>query len=157
MAKKAYKVPYDPVNAAIKRKVGRAAVYKPTLAGQAQERIAQAIFNDGGWSKSAKWYARDVSFHLVDWYTDLEELRAVIRRPERFTDREIDRIVGAFLAHAPHHIAAAHKIYAEEAIPDVFELGIHEDGPPRKSACLGPPMPRKKQSRGNASKRTRKT
>lgn len=134
--------------ASIDRKVPSGAGIKPKIEEPAKERIAQAIYREGSrWRNSARKYARDISFHLVDWYTDLEQLRAVIRHPHKFTDKEIAAIVATFMVHAPHHIAAAHKIHEEEAIPDVFELGIHKDGPPQKSACLGPPMPRKNSAK----------
>ncbi len=144
---------HDAIWASIDRKVPSGAGIKPKIEEPAKERIAQAIYHEGSrWRNSARKYARDISFHLVDWYTDLELLRAVIRHPHKFTDKEIAAIVVRFMVHAPHHIAAAHKIHEEEAIRDVFELGIHEDGPPRKSGCLGPPMPRKKRRRAAGKK-----
>jgi hypothetical protein len=138
--------PHDAVWAGINRKVPSGATDTRKAEDHATERIAQAIHREGSaWPKSRRTYARVVSFHLVDWYSDLERLRAVIRKPGSCTDKGIAAIVIGFIIHAPHRIAAAFKIHGEEAIHDVFDLGIHTDGPPKTLWCLGPPMPRKKR------------
>ena len=66
--------------------------------------------------------AYDLAFHLSDWREDAAFLVAFALAPERFTPEEVEDGLGAFLVHAPNHVAAAAKL-AGWPIADIFEVG----------------------------------
>ena len=65
---------------------------------------------------------RDIAFHMTDWFSDYEELRAFFDDPKNATDQTIENALG-MLYHAPHHLAAAARIYTGLPVSDVFGIG----------------------------------
>ena len=70
--------------------------------------------------------ARDIGFHMSDWNSDAAFVVDLHLFPERFTKREIEEGVRAFLIHAPNHIAAAAKLMGYP-VEDIFEVGTDSD------------------------------
>ena len=83
--------------------------------------ITEALEEDHGRDR-----AREVAFHLSDWIADAAFLVALHLYPERFSKKEIDDGILAFLIHAPAHVMAAARI-AKAPLTDTFELGIKVD------------------------------
>lgn len=67
--------------------------------------------------------AQQVAFHMTDWLADLRRYVEFCEQPERFELRDIDKLLLAFLAHVPNHVAAASKLYADYHVSDVFGVG----------------------------------
>jgi hypothetical protein len=67
--------------------------------------------------------ARDVAIHMTDWIADLEGYIAFCEITNDFLPAQIDRILTNFLVHAPNHIAAAGKLYADMVVKDFFHEG----------------------------------
>ena len=70
--------------------------------------------------------AFDLSFHMTDWLTDLEDLTKFYSKPEDYSDEEVERILLGFLAHVPEHLAAAKKIMLGFGVSDTFGIGAVE-------------------------------
>ena len=70
---------------------------------------------------------RDIGFHMADWLDDYEQLGRVFDMSQNLSNEEIQEIVGGFLIHASHHIAAAHKLAGYGPMEDVFGVGIFEE------------------------------
>src|SRR5688572_15123223 len=66
--------------------------------------------------------AGDLAFHLSDWREDGAFLVALALAPERFTPKEVEDGIMAFLIHAPNHVAAAAKL-AGWPVADIFDVG----------------------------------
>ncbi len=82
-------------------------------------RIVRALSHDGFLSEQA---ASEAAFHLTDWIYDLHDLHALYNS-KRWKPDEAFRLLMAFVAHAPAHLAAAHRIMFDLPVTDVFELG----------------------------------
>ena len=67
--------------------------------------------------------ARDAAFHMTDWLHDLSAYVAFCRNPDSYTTQEVDKLLIAFLVHAPNHLAAAAKLYADFPVSDIFNVG----------------------------------
>lgn len=67
--------------------------------------------------------ARDIAFHLTDWLDDMAAFSDFLERPDDVPAAEINVLLLRFLAHAPNHLAAAAKLYADLPVSDVFEVG----------------------------------
>ena len=89
-------------------------------ADKVRECIARAAVNEAELPLAV---ANDVAFHLTDWIKDLEALVSFCRLPGSFTPAQVNDILLAFLLHAPNHIAAAAKLYADIPVTDVFGVG----------------------------------
>lgn len=73
--------------------------------------------------------AREIAFHLVDWYTDAAFIIAVHLFPERFSPEELCAGAQLLLVHARNHLAAAAKLTGNP-VEDIFEVGIFGDNDP---------------------------
>jgi hypothetical protein len=67
--------------------------------------------------------ANDVAFHLTDWMQDLESFVSFCQSPDKYNPAQVNAILLAFLIHAPNHLAAAAKLYADIPVTDVFGVG----------------------------------
>jgi hypothetical protein len=76
--------------------------------------------------------AADLAFHLSDWRKDAAFILALSLAPQRFTPRDVEQGVMAFLIHAPNHVAAAAKL-GGWPITEVFKVGAL-DGKPKEPA-----------------------
>jgi GNAT superfamily N-acetyltransferase len=83
-------------------------------------RIEQAALLEAELGQSA---AHDVAFHMTDWLNDLSAYVRFCRDPESFTAAQVDELLLALLFHAPNHLAAAAKLYADVPVSDVFKVG----------------------------------
>ncbi len=68
----------------------------------------------------------DVAFHMMDWINDLKRLWAFYENPNSLEVGQIDELLYQFLSHAPHHLAAAKKLYCGIGVSDVFDIGAVE-------------------------------
>lgn len=75
----------------------------------------------------SKQEAFDSGFHMVDWLDDLEAFYSFCQNPDSMTDSELDKMLTSFLIHVPNHLAAAAKIYADQAVSDVFGIDVFRD------------------------------
>lgn len=89
-------------------------------AGRIRECIGRAALTEMELSPEV---ARDVAFHMTDWLDDLQRYVKFCEAPESFEPEEIDKLLLAFLAHVPNHLAAAAKLYADQSVTDVFGVG----------------------------------
>jgi predicted metallopeptidase len=64
---------------------------------------------------------------MTDWKKDLERLHGLYENIERLSDEEITKVVIAFLAHVPNHIAAAKKLVGLGPIEDIFKVGVLDE------------------------------
>lgn len=71
--------------------------------------------------------ADDVAFHMTDWVGDLEALVEFFEQPEAFSTEQISKRLHNFLVHAPNHLAAAAKLYADCPVADIFDVGAVVD------------------------------
>jgi hypothetical protein len=71
--------------------------------------------------------AKDFSFHMTDWLEDLRRYVAFCDGPHTHSAEQINQMLLAFLQHAPNHIAAAAKLYADFPISDIFKVGAVRD------------------------------
>jgi hypothetical protein len=90
-----------------------------------QKRICSAIVNaamqlDEPLSESV---AKEVAFHMTDWLGDLKNLIQFFESPESLTSEELNMLLVMFLIHAPNHLAAAAKLYADAPVADIFSVG----------------------------------
>ena len=83
-------------------------------------RVLQVAVTEAGLSSAV---AQDAAFHLTDWLTDLEAFVEFCREPNAATSDRVNTILIAFLLHAPNHIAAAAKLYADFPVSDIFAVG----------------------------------
>lgn len=60
---------------------------------------------------------------MTDWLDDLRRYVSFCEAPENFEPEEIDELLLAFLVHAPNHVAAAAKLYADYPVSDIFGVG----------------------------------
>ena len=94
-----------------------------TYSGEQVERIRsriEAVALKQGLSQQT---AYDSAFHMVDWIDDLRKLVAFFENPESYTDEQVDDLLSGFLIHAPNHLAAAAKLYADYPVSDLFGVG----------------------------------
>jgi hypothetical protein len=70
--------------------------------------------------------ARDVAFHMTDWIGDLKVFVEFCRDPDSFSLEQVDKLLNAFLIHAPNHLAAAAKLYIDIPVTDIFDVGAVE-------------------------------
>jgi hypothetical protein len=85
-----------------------------------RERIAAVAESEAELEPGA---ASDVAFHMTDWLNDLSAFVAFCRAPESRTMEHVNEMLIAFLAHAPNHLAAAAKLYADFPVSDIFGVG----------------------------------
>lgn len=67
--------------------------------------------------------AREVAFHMTDWLSELSALVGFYEAPEAPTAQHVSELLMAFLVHAPNHLAAAAKLYADQPVADIFGVG----------------------------------
>jgi hypothetical protein len=67
--------------------------------------------------------ANGAAFHLTDWVEDLEAFVSFCCDPTSYTPEQVNELLLAFLIHAPNHLAAAAKLYADMPVRDVFGVG----------------------------------
>ena len=89
-------------------------------AAKVRERILEAAISEAGLSPAV---ATDVAFHMTDWLGDLSAFVALCRDPESHTLEKVNTVLLAFLLHAPNHVAAAAKLYADFPVTDIFHVG----------------------------------
>lgn len=82
-----------------------------------QEKIIAVMVQEDQLDAEEAW---DISFHLLDWLYDLEQLVAFYGDPEKYSNKEVKWILTNFLVHAPNHLAAASKLYTGFPVSDVF-------------------------------------
>ena len=87
------------------------------------ERIASVIASSLRAEGTDAGVAQDIAFHMTDWLDDLPALVAFFESPDRYSAREVYDLLGAFLVHAPNHLAAATKLYTGVPLDDVFGVG----------------------------------
>src|SRR2546423_12978141 len=87
-----------------------------------QDRVAAILSSDLGEDK-----AREVAFHMADWSGDLEELHRAWHNLESMDDEQLSKIIYAFLAHVPNHLAAAKKLIGYGPVEDIFKVGVLEE------------------------------
>lgn len=85
--------------------------------------ILEKAFNK---DESSKKNSSDISFHVLDWIEDLEELYRLFLSIDKKTDDEIRDVIEDFLVHAPPHINAARFLAGLGKVEDVFNLGVIE-------------------------------
>jgi len=66
--------------------------------------------------------ARDAAFHLTDWIDDLSKLNKLFAT-KAWDESEAQQTILAFVAHAPSHLTAAHRIIFGLPVSDVFKIG----------------------------------
>lgn len=88
--------------------------------GLVADRIKDVVLQD---SKLPERVARDIAFHMTDWLDELARYSAFCADPDKMTNQEVKELLLAFLTHAPNHIAAAAKLYAQIPVTDVFGVG----------------------------------
>ncbi len=67
----------------------------------------------------SKAKAREAAFHLTDWLADLAELDERLNSPT-WDVEGLQKALLSFTAHAPAHLAAAHRIVMGSPVTDVF-------------------------------------
>jgi hypothetical protein len=87
---------------------------------QIRERIAGAAMAEAELPLAV---ANEVAFHMTDWLNDLAAFVEFCQSPESYEPKRVNELLLAFLLHAPNHIAAAAKLYAESPVSDVFGVG----------------------------------
>jgi hypothetical protein len=66
--------------------------------------------------------ADDLAFHLTDWIVDLEDLHRLFTS-RRWNARRAAKVIDGFVAHAPVHLAAAHRLLFDLPLTDTFHVG----------------------------------
>ncbi len=89
-------------------------------AAAVRERIYHLALRDSGLPENI---ARDLAFHMTDWLEDLESYVAFCENPQAPPDAAAGRLLLQFLIHVPNHLAAAAKLYANNPVTDIFEVG----------------------------------
>jgi hypothetical protein len=57
---------------------------------------------------------RDFVFHMTDWSSDLEQLGALLKQPDRWDNESASAVVIGFLYHVIPHLNAAGKLLLDE-------------------------------------------
>jgi hypothetical protein len=63
---------------------------------------------------------------MTDWMPDAARLIALNLYPEKFTDEEIEEMIGRFMCHAPEHVVAAARQYHGYPVVDSFGDGAEK-------------------------------
>lgn len=96
---------------------------------QVAERIAEALHRGRFVPKAA---AREAAFHFTDWLSDLDDLTELLNS-STWDEASAQKILMAFVSHAPAHMAAAHRIVMGSPVTDVFEIGaVKGSGRPKR-------------------------
>jgi hypothetical protein len=85
-----------------------------------RERIEAVAVSEAGLATDV---AKGAAFHLTDWIEELSAFVAFCRDPRTPTSDEVNTMLLAFVHHAPNHLAAASKLYADFPVTDVFGVG----------------------------------
>ena len=85
-----------------------------------RDRVLQVAVTEAGLLSAV---AQDAAFHLTDWLDDLQAFVEFCRKPNAATSDQVNAMLIAFLLHAPNHIAAAAKLYADSPVSDIFAVG----------------------------------
>ncbi len=88
-----------------------------------QQRI-QTAFEEMDETKNS---AYDISFHMTDWISDVNELVKVYSNIDKLDNDEITHFIYKFLAHVPNHLNAAMKLSGMGKVEDIFNVGILEE------------------------------
>lgn len=88
-----------------------------------RQRIEAVALSEGDLSAPA---AKDVAFHMTDWLDDLANYVKFCQDPASHADEQVNALLLALLLHAPNHLAAAAKLYADFPVRDIFEVGAVE-------------------------------
>jgi hypothetical protein len=88
-----------------------------------RQRIEAVAISEGELAASV---AKDVAFHMTDWLNDLSNYVKFCQAPATHTDEQVDSLLLALLQHAPNHLAAAAKLYADYPVKDIFDVGAVE-------------------------------
>lgn len=104
-----------PEEAAARRQVAK----QTRVAAPIRRRIEAALRHEGFLSESE---AKEAAFHLTDWIADLADINELFAK-RRWDAARAQKTLMAFVAHAPNHLAAAHRILYGDPLTDVFELG----------------------------------
>jgi len=67
--------------------------------------------------------ADDIAFHMTDWLHDLGEYVTFCKEPDALSHEEVTDLLARFLAHVPNHMAAAHRLFMNDPLEDVFGIG----------------------------------
>ena len=68
----------------------------------------------------------DTAFHMTDWLEDMLDLHKFYMSPESYTSKQTTDLLMKFLLHVPNHLVAAHKLYTNEPVSDIFGIGALE-------------------------------
>jgi hypothetical protein len=93
--------------------------YSGEHVGRIRSRIEAAGIEQGLSEQAPK----DSGFHMLDWIEDLERLVAFYENPDEYSNEQVDDLLMDFLIHAPNHLAAAAKLYADYPVSDLFGVG----------------------------------
>lgn len=77
--------------------------------------------------------ARDIAIHMTDWLDDLHSYVKFCENPNGTDLETVNEMLLKFLTHAPNHLAAAAKLYADAPVSDIFGVGAVE---PRRPSGL---------------------
>ncbi len=89
-----------------------------------RDRIAEVSRQEMGLSEAV---AHDIGFHMTDWFDDFEDFSQFCENPGKLSDKEVGRLLGTYLNHVPHHLAAAAKLYTGSPVSDVFGVGATDE------------------------------
>lgn len=78
----------------------------------------------------------DAAFHMTDWLEELAMYAVFCTHPDAFDAKTATLNVFGFLNHAPHHLAAAHKLYTGKPLSDVFGIGATTENTPAELHAL---------------------
>ncbi|MBY0113562.1 MAG: hypothetical protein K2Y21_12130 [Phycisphaerales bacterium] len=92
-----------------------------------QEEIRERLFRASWKGGMEPWIARELAFHMVDWFPELDELHRLFTGNCRWSTKTANTFVCRFLIHAPHHVVAAAKLF-HQPIRDIFEYGVLPGG-----------------------------
>jgi hypothetical protein len=73
--------------------------------------------------------AAQAAFHLTDWIDDLRRVIELYGSSE-WNNEQAQKLLVAFVTHAPAHLAAAHRLILDSPVRDVFGIGAVESGNP---------------------------
>lgn len=121
-----------PEEAAARKQVAK----QTRLAPPIRQRIEAALRHEGFLSESE---AKEAAFHLTDWIADLADINELFAK-RRWNAAQAQKTLMAFVAHAPDHLAAAHRILYGDPLTDVFEIGAVK-GSGRAKRQPGAPYP----------------
>lgn len=66
------------------------------------------------------------AFYMTDWLEDMSDLHEFYISPESYTSKQTTDLLMKFLLHVPNHLVAAHKLYTNEPVSDIFGIGALE-------------------------------